>query len=553
MTNAYPRRDGIALLDMFEGGLELLEANVPEVNRLNVFPVPDGDTGTNMYMTLLDVVESARSRRSESVGEISSVMARAALDGGRGNSGVLLSLFFMGAAEALAGRADFGGRDLARCLAAAAVHAYGGIGHPREGTILTVMRESGDAAGAADSDDLARTLSAACAAALDAVERTPTMLAVLHRAGLVDSGGYGFYVILEGMRRRLAGEGAPNETLATPQPATDDGNVSAAFLDEIEEEEYGFCTQFIIRLAERGGDDDDGGLDKDAIMSRLKELGDSPVVIGGGDAVRIHVHTLEPDAVVAYGEGLGEVSNRNIQDMDEQRERYSADRRAEIAQEAPTLVAVAQGAGIEAVLRGDECGVESVVSGGDTMNPSVGDLLHAIEDVSAEGVVVLPNNKNIILAAEQAAARSSKTVRVVPTRTVMQGIAAAMEFPEGKSLDQLVEDMRERISHIRSGAIFSASRDSDIQPGVNVEAGQFVALLEDEIVHSSDTLEGALAGLMDAAIDDTAEIADLYWGESLDADAAQTLADICAERYPNVEFGPVEGGQPHYHLLVSIE
>ena len=544
MTNAYRRRGGDDLLDMFEGGLELLEANVPEVNRLNVFPVPDGDTGTNMYMTLLDVVESARSRRSASVGEISSVMARAALDGGRGNSGVLLSLFFMGAAEALAGRADFGGRDLARCLAAAAVHAYGGIGHPREGTILTVMRESGDAASAADSDDLARTLSAACAAALDAVERTPTMLAVLHRAGLVDSGGYGFYVILEGMRRRLAGEGAPNETLATPQPATDDGNVSAAFLDEIEEEEYGFCTQFIIR-----GD----GLDKNAVMSRLKELGDSPVVIGGGDAVRIHVHTLEPDAVVAYGESLGEVSNRNIQDMDEQRERYSADRRAEIAQEAPTLVAVAQGAGIEAVLRGDECGVESVVSGGDTMNPSVGDLLHAIEDVSAEGVVVLPNNKNIILAAEQAAARSSKTVRVVPTRTVMQGIAAAMEFPEGKSLDRLVEDMRERISHVRSGAIFSASRDSDIQPGVSVEAGQFVALLEDEIVHSSDTLVGALTGLMDAAIDADSEIADLYWGESLDENAAQSLADICAERYPNVEFGPVEGGQPHYHLLVSIE
>ena len=544
MTNTDRRRGGDDLLDMFEGGLELLEANVPEVNRLNVFPVPDGDTGTNMYMTLLDVVESARSRRSASVGEISAVMARAALDGGRGNSGVLLSLFFMGAAEALAGRADFGGRDLARCLAAAAVHAYGGIGHPREGTILTVMRESGDAANAADSDDLARTLSAACAAALDAVERTPTMLAVLHRAGLVDSGGYGFYVILEGMRRRLTGEGAPSETLATPQPATDDGNVSAAFLDEIEEEEYGFCTQFIIR-----GD----GLDKNAVMSRLKELGDSPVVIGGGDAVRIHVHTLEPDAVVAYGESLGAVSNRNIQDMDEQRERYSADRRAEIAQEAPTLVAVAQGAGIEAVLRGEECGVESVVSGGDTMNPSVGDLLHAIEDVSAEGVVVLPNNKNIILAAEQAAARSSKTVRVVPTRTVMQGIAAAMEFPEGKSLDRLVEDMRERISHVRSGAIFSASRDSDIQPGVSVEAGQFVALLEDEIVHSSDTLVGALAGLMDAAIDADSEIADLYWGESLDADAAQSLADICAERYPNVEFGPVEGGQPHYHLLVSIE
>ena len=545
MTDTGDRLDGIGLLDMFEGGLELLQANVPEVNRLNVFPVPDGDTGTNMYMTLLDVVDAARPRASASVGDTARIMARAALDGGRGNSGVLLSLFFMGAAEALEGRDDLGGRDLARCLAAAAVHAYGGIGHPREGTILTVMRECGDAAAAADSDDAAQTLTAACAAALDTVARTPSMLSVLYRAGLVDSGGFGLYVILEGMRRRLTGEGAPDEELAPPSPATDsDGNISAEFLDEIEEEEYGFCTQFIIR-----GD----GLDKDAVMSRLKELGDSPVVIGGGDAVRIHVHTLDPDAAVAYGESLGEVSNRNIQDMDEQRERYSADRRAELAQEAPTVVAVAQGAGIEAVFRGDDCRVENLVSGGDTMNPSVGDLLSVIEGVSAEGVVILPNNENIILAAQQAASISSKTVRVVPSKTIMQGIAAAMEFPAGKTLDMLAEDMEKRMSGVRSGAIFSASRDSNIQPGVNVEAGHFVATLEGKIVYSSETLDETLAGLMDAAIDDDVEIADLYWGEALSADEAEALAAACAERYPNVGFGPVEGGQPHYHLLVSIE
>ena len=545
MTDTGDRLDGVRLLDMFEGGLELLQANVPEVNRLNVFPVPDGDTGTNMYMTLLDVVDAARPRASASVGDTAQIMARAALDGGRGNSGVLLSLFFMGVAEALEGRDDLGGRDLARCLAAAAVQAYGGIGHPREGTILTVMRECGDAAAAADSDDAAQTLAAACAAALDTVARTPSMLSVLYRAGLVDSGGFGLYVILEGMRRRLTRDGAPDEELAPPSPATDsDGNISADFLDEIEEEEYGFCTQFIIR-----GD----GLDKDAVMSRLKELGDSPVVIGGGDAVRIHVHTLDPDAAVAYGESIGEVSKRNIQDMDEQRERYSADRRAELAQEAPTVVAVAQGAGIEAVFRGDDCRVENLVSGGDTMNPSVGDLLSVIEGVSAEGVVILPNNENIILAAQQAASISSKTVRVVPSKTIVQGIAAAMEFPAGKTLDMLAEDMEERMSGVRSGAIFSASRDSDIQPGVNVEAGHFVATLEGKIVYSSDTLAETLTGLMDAAIDDDVEIADLYWGEALSADEALSLANACAERYPNVGFGPVEGGQPHYHLLVSIE
>ena len=546
-NNADLRRDGIGLLGMFEGGLELLEANVPEINRLNVFPVPDGDTGTNMYMTLLDVVEGARASAPASVGDAARIMARAALDGGRGNSGVLLSLFFMGVAEALEGRDDFDGRDLARCLAAAAVHAYGGIGHPREGTILTVMRESGDAAAAADSGDLARTLSAACDAALDCVARTPTMLSVLYRAGLVDSGGYGFYVILEGMRRRLTGEGATDEELETPQPVADDGNISADFLDEIEDEEYGFCTQFIIRSGGRSG----GGLDKDAIMSRLKELGDSPVVIGGGDAVRIHVHTLEPEAAVAYGESLGEVSNRNIQDMDEQRERYSADRRAELAQEAPTVVAVAQGAGIEAVFR--DLGVENLISGGDTMNPSVGDLLHAIEDAPADGVLVLPNNKNIILAARQAADRSSKTVRVVPSRTVMQGISAAMEAPEGQTLDRLAAEMESRISEVRSAAVFFASRDSAIQPGVNVEAGQIAAILEDDIVCASDTLAETLACLMDAALDETSEIVTMYWGDEMDEGEAQALAADCARKYPNVEFETVEGGQPHYHLFVSIE
>ena len=368
--------DGPGLLAMFESALQLVEANVPELNRLNVFPVPDGDTGTNMYLTLRDVVANTAPVPRESVSDTSRTMARAALMGGRGNSGVLLSHFFMGMADALEDCAICGGADLSRSLGAASVHAYGGIGHPKEGTILTVMRESADAASALELDDLGAVLQAVTEAALASVARTPTLLPVLAKAGLVDAGGYGFYVMLEGMRRHVQNVGTLDEMMEAPQPDMSSGNISAEFLEDIEEEEFGFCTQFLLT-----GE----GLSKESIMARLLELGQSPVVIGTEDLIRIHVHTYNPDEVVGYASTLGEVSNENIQDMDEQRRQYSADRRAELDEATATAVAVVQGEGLEQVLR--DQGIENFVSGGDTMNPSVADLLRAVEDAPSESVL----------------------------------------------------------------------------------------------------------------------------------------------------------------------
>ena len=537
-----PRYDGPALLAMFESALRLLEANVPEINRLNVFPVPDGDTGTNMYLTLRDIVSKSGPEATSSVADTSRVMAREALMGGRGNSGVLLSHFFMGMAEALESSNDFGGMELARSLASASVHAYGGIGHPREGTILTVMRESADATQKVPTDDIAPVLQIACDAALDAVGRTPTMLAVLYRAGLVDSGGYGYYVILEGMRRHLMQTGDLDELLVPPQPNTDDGNISAEFLDEIEDEQFGFCTQFMIQ-----GTD----LDKDAIMARMLELGQSPVVIGNDELIRVHVHTYNPDEVIAYAEALGSVSNQNIQDMDEQRERYSSDRRAELAGERATAVAVVQGPGLEQIFR--DQGIEHMVSGGDTMNPSVADLVRAIEDTPTDSVVFLPNNPNIILAAQQAAGLSSKTVRVVPSRTVVQGISAALEYiPEGRSLDELAGSMEDRLGDVRTGEICLASREADLD-GVSVEEDQVIAMLDRELVYAADTVGSALTGLLQKTLDEDPELVTLYWGDLIDEGQAEELAVSAAETFPEIEFEVVHGGQPHYHLFLSIE
>ena len=510
---------------MFESALQLLEVNVPEINRLNVFPVPDGDTGINKYLTLLDIVSNTEPRVSPSVAETSRIMADEALNGGRGNSGVLLSQFFMGMAEALEGCSECGAADFSRSLASASIHAYGGIGHPREGTILTVMRESAEAAESSRTDNLVELLDMVCDSALDSVARTPTLLAVLHRAGLVDSGGYGFYVMLEGIRRHLRQTDDLDELLTPPQPVSLEGNISAEFLDEIEEEEFGYCTQFMV-----SGE----SLNKDDIMEKLIELGDSPVVIGTDSLVRIHVHTHSPDVIVEYGRTLGEVSKENIQNMDEQREQYSADRRAELGVEDVAVVAVVQGEGLEQVFKGFS--VEYFVAGGDTMNPSVGDVLRAIEDAPLENVVFLPNNPNIILAGEQAAQRSSKNVHVVPSRTVVQGIITVLNYDltQGSLADHAAE-MMNQLHTARTGEICFASRDR-------------------KVVCADDTLEDVLIGLLETAdADESVDLATLYWGDQMDRAQTDELVSLAEDRFPQTEFEVVFGGQPHYHLFVSIE
>ena len=537
-----PRYDGPELLSMFESALTLIEANVSELNRLNVFPVPDGDTGTNMYLTVRDIVSKSGPQASESVAETSSVMAREALMGGRGNSGVILSYFFIGMAEALEGCADFGGSELARSLVSASVHAYGGVGHPREGTMLTVMRETADAVEGQDTDDLALLLGIASEAALASVARTPTLLPVLYRAGLVDAGGYGVYVMLEGMRRHVLRDAELDEQLAPPQPDMGDGNISPDFLDEIEEEEFGFCTQFLLQ-----GE----GLDKDALMAKLLEVGTSPVVIGSEEMLRIHVHTYKPDDVVEYAAALGSVSHENIQDMDEQRQRYSADRRSELAGDNSSVVAVVQGEGLAQIFR--EQGIENFVSGGDTMNPSVADLLRAIEDAPTDAVVMLPNNPNIALAAGQAANRSSKRVRVVPSRTVMQGIAAALEYvPEGLTLDALADSMEGRLDEVQTGEICLASRTADLGD-VSVREDQIIAMLDRQLVYAGDSVAETLTGLLDKAVSDETELVSLYWGEPISEEDAESLAEMLEEKYSEIEFETVQGGQPHYHFFISIE
>ncbi len=532
--------NGFEFLSLFRSSLDLFAVNIAAINALNVFPVPDGDTGTNMYMTLRDTVNYSAPLASESVADTSRAMAREAVMAGSENSGILLAAFFLGMADALESSPRFGGEELTRALATASRYAYEGIGHPIEGTILTVMRESAEAAESAAERDLPALMSTVCDAAMDSVVRTPLLLSKLWEAGLVDSGGYGFYVMLEGIRRRLHCVADVSETLPVPQAPDRDGGISPEFLDVIDEEESGFCTQFLVR-----GE----GIDKEAVKARLMEFGASPVVIGTSDAARIHVHTSEPQRALDLGHSLGEVSGVKIDNMDEQREFFSADRRAKLSVDHVTPIAVVQGKGLEEVFR--SLGVERIVQGGDTMNPSVGDLLDAMEDAPTNAVAFLPNNPNIIGAANKAAELSSKDVRVAPSRTVAQGIAAALEM-KSASLGELVDNMTRRIGEVRTGEICFASRDAELG-GVAIAEGQLIAMLDREIVVAADSVEDALVGLIECAASDDAEIADLYWGELLEEREAERLLAAAEERFPEIEFDLIRGDQPHYHLFVSIE
>ena len=434
--------DGAELLAMISLAARLFERNIEPLNALNVFPVPDGDTGTNMFLTLREVVEEAEKAGAGTAGEIAAAMSHGALMGARGNSGVILSQVFKGLAQQLEGRQDLSAVDLAHALGRARALAYKAVGQPVEGTMLTVIGATVGPSEAAAEGGVLEVVEAACEAAREAVAMTPAQLRVLRDAGVVDAGGQGILVILEGMRRHLA-DGEPTiEEIAIPEPVGIDsvsGAVSQEFLDSAEDELYGYCTQFVLE-----GD----GLDADEVRARMSESASSAVVIGTETVLRVHVHASDPDHIVGLAGTIGAVSQVNVADMDEQHRQFSSDRREASAQGDAVrdiaVVAVAWGDGNQDVFR--ELGAAEVLAQGGVDNPSVRELSRAIEAVDSESVILLPNHPNVVPAAAQAAELSGGRVRVVEAKTMPQGIAALLAFVDGRSVDQNVARNGERHS-----------------------------------------------------------------------------------------------------------
>ena len=512
--------------------------------------MPDGDTGTNMYLTMQSGIDDLNGLSAPNVTAVASAFYSGTFMGARGNSGVILSQFFKGFSEGLDGGTECGSDDLARACDLAREHAYKSVANPVEGTMLTVIASVADATreAAEEGHDIATVLRIASDRAAETVARTTEMLPVLQEAGVVDAGGQGLAVIIEGMRRSAAGEDVTEAAFDIQVPdvaPSASARVSDEFFEAHAEDEYGYCTQFVVEAE---------GLDVDDLRVVMNDIAGSTVVIGDGSRAMVHGHAEDPGRLISMGISIGALSKVKIENMDAQHTKFASDRREEEPEpELPggaAVIAVAWGEGIEKVFI--NTGATHLVTGGNTMNPSVRDLMDAIDRTSADTVYVLPNNKNIVPAANQAAEQSPKSVHVVQTVSIPQGIAALFDFNSEAEADQNVESMEDARQEVSTGEITRAARDATVE-GVDVREGQFLALLDGKPRAAGDELNPVLVDLVGHADVPPGGLVTLYWGEMLSSSDAESASQALQEAYDGLDVEVVHGGQPHYEFIVSIE
>ncbi len=539
---------GSQLRDMFAAAATWLEKHADSVNAINVFPVPDGDTGTNMYLTMRSVVEEARRSREEGAGAIMATMSRGALMGARGNSGVILSQIIRGMARAVGEVEEIDADTWIRGMDEGAAAAYKAVTKPAEGTILTVMREAGEAGRRAlDSGerDIVGVLEATVEAASESLERTPTLLPVLAEAGVVDAGGKGLLVLLDGMARHLKGEAMEVAAAVREGQVGQEWLAVTSQLHEQEESLYGYCTNLLI-----GGRE----LDPDSVRKRMLELGDSVLVVGDERLVRVHLHTDDPGAALSHGTGVGSLLQVSVENNQERADRFlemhEVRATVEAQPESISTVAVAAGEGMATVFRSVGC--TRVVSGGPTMNPSTRDILDAVAACPADDVIVLPNDKNIIMAAKQAVELAEKRLRVVETRSIPQGIAALLALNQDHDLEANVEAMEEALSGVQEVEVCRAVRSTSVG-GVKVREGQIIAIVNDELKLAAETAEEGVLQALEGLEAGGASLITLYYGADTRQTQAESLGDRIREAFPKYDVEVVYGGQPHYDYIVSVE
>ncbi len=533
---------------MVGAGLASLEQNHQTVNDLNVFPVPDGDTGTNMLLTMRAAYSGIQENQERHVGKVMQELSHGALMGARGNSGVILSQIFRGLAKTLVDVEQFDAADLAQAMQDASDTAYKGVMRPVEGTILTVIREGAEEAAdaASKSQDLRFILERIIERCQQALERTPALLPVLKEAGVVDAGGMGLVVILEGMLRSVQGE---KLTVSEPLAVSDvPAQAKAAPAGGLENP---YDVQFIL-MGEK--------LDLPTVRKTIDDMGDSTVVVGDERAIKVHVHVKDPGAPISFGISQGYITDVVVENMQLQMEEIinhaPAPARAPMASEEALqsaqvcVVTVASGDGLAEIFY--SLGAAAVVSGGQSNNPSTEEILEAVEEVPGDDVIVLPNNKNIILAAEAAGELSSKNVVVVPSRAVPQGISALLVLTRDATLEQTATAMNEAILQVASGEIAIATRDAKLD-GVTVNEGQLIGVAEGRLcVASSDMAE--IVGQVLAAMDiEERELVSIYYGQDATEREAEDLASCVESLYPELEVEILSGGQAIYHYIIGAE
>jgi DAK2 domain fusion protein YloV len=540
--------DGQAIKRLVEAGLTWLKTNQQTVNSLNVFPVPDGDTGTNMMLTMTSAWNEIKDSGEKHAGKMAALVAKGALMGARGNSGVILSQLWRGTARALQDSAVIDAAVLVTAFAEARDTAYKGVVKPVEGTILTVARGIAEAteAGLASTKDSIRILEIAVRAADEAVQKTPELLPVLKQAGVVDSGGKGLFFILEGMLRHVYGQPL-DAPLATVQPLS-----SLNFENAMQEVEEGQDYEVVVDFFPS----DQFELQK--FYNRLEEMGTSIQVGEGEGMYRMHIHVpldkrYEP---IDYIMGIGTITKVAMENLLAQMGEMDARTKGsklELAKIEPSqiaVVAVSPGPGLSRIFA--SLGVAAIVEGGQTMNPSTQDFLNAFENLPTDKIIILPNNKNIVMAANQAKDVTVKKVAVVPTRTVPQGLAAMLSLKPDGELDSVADKMSKAMSDVQTGEITVATRSVEID-GVKVETGQVIALLDGRLVLSASSVEEGVLGLLEKADAADRELVTLFYGEDLSQSEANRVADAVRAKYPLIEIELQDGGQPHYQFIISVE
>lgn len=545
--------DAQSLKSAFITGAKSLEAKKEWINELNVFPVPDGDTGTNMTMTIMSAAKTLAAEEGDDIASICKAIAQGSLRGARGNSGVILSQLFRGAAKILKESPVVDVFEIALAFDKASETAYKAVMKPKEGTILTVARAMGEKALEIhdEYDDIIAFLEAVLAYGDETLKKTPEMLPVLKKAGVVDSGGQGLMVILHGILEGLKGNVIElgDVVLSTKS----EGGANGAAREDIDTSDikFGYCTEFIVNLNKEFTDKDE-----EEFKEFLTSIGDSLVCVADDEVVKIHVHTNDPGLAIQRGLTFGELTNLKIDNMrEEHRERVikGVDQILESQKQKKKMgvISVSAGSGLTSIFK--EIGVDVVVEGGQTMNPSTEDILNAVEHLNAETIYILPNNKNIILAAEQAAKIvEDKKVVVIPTKTIPQGITAMISLSEDRSAEENLENATEEISNVKSAQITYAVRNTTIDD-VEIHENDVMALGDSGIIGVDKSIDSAVDKALANMIDDSSELVCLYYGEEVSEEDANKLCDELVGKYENVEFELHFGGQPVYYYFISVE
>ncbi len=534
---------GQELKEMLATATSWLEKSAPDIDALNVFPVPDGDTGTNMLLTMRSSVEEAYQNGNSTVSSVAQAIAHGALMGARGNSGVILSQIWRGVAIALKSKKTISGKDLAEALLEASKTAYKGITNPAEGTILTVIKDAAAAARdqAESNEDPIEVLEAAVNAAADSVSNTPNLLPVLKQAGVVDAGGQGLLVILDGALRYLRGEA---EQMQFRKPQIIASNVSATAPQTrmaTDEVPFGYCTEFLLK-----GE----ALSPDSIRTRLAKKGQSLITVGDESTVRVHIHTLDPGNVIRYATSLGTMHQVSIRNMDEQHQDFLQMQRERMPDVDVATVAIVAGDGLSEVFA--SLGATAVVPGGQTMNPSTKEILQAVKKVGSDKVIILPNNKNVVLTAQQVKGLTDKKVEIVPTHTIPEGVAALLAFDYEADFDTNVKLMKEAQGRVKTVEITQAVRPANLN-GLRIRKKQTIGLLDDDLLAAGNDAGDVLNKILAKVNLRKSEIVTVYYGQDTKKSDADKVGESIREKYPQLQLEVVRGGQPHYSYIVSIE